>query len=100
VDDGQREGVEYGIQWGDAMRRRGFLNTLIGGVAASAAVRTWPFRVYSFPSEIRQPEFPGIQFVSTEHLKQFLEKELPCRLITPIRGGVLIDSVGVWELDF
>jgi hypothetical protein len=31
--------------------RREFLKTLIGGVAASAAVRTWPFRVYSFPSE-------------------------------------------------
>ena len=32
------------------MNRRGFLGTLFGGVAASAAVRTWPFRVYSFPS--------------------------------------------------
>ena len=26
---------------------------MIGGVAASAAVRTWPFRIYSFPSEIQ-----------------------------------------------
>jgi hypothetical protein len=26
---------------------------MIGGVATAAAVRTWPFRVYSFPSEIR-----------------------------------------------
>ena len=34
------------------MNRRGFLGTLVGGLAASAAVRTWPFRVYSFPSEI------------------------------------------------
>lgn len=33
------------------MNRRGFLGTLIGGVAAGAAVRSWPFRVYSFPSE-------------------------------------------------
>jgi len=32
------------------MDRRNFLRTLIGGVAAGAAVRTWPFRVYSFPS--------------------------------------------------
>lgn len=23
---------------------------MVGGVAASAAVRTWPFRVFSFPS--------------------------------------------------
>jgi hypothetical protein len=35
------------------MNRRSFLGTLVGGVAASAAVRTWPFRVYSFPSEIK-----------------------------------------------
>lgn len=31
------------------MNRRAFLGTLIGGVAAAAAVRTFPFRVYSFP---------------------------------------------------
>lgn len=32
--------------------RREFLKTLVGGVAASAAVRTWPFRVYSFPRRL------------------------------------------------
>jgi hypothetical protein len=37
------------------LTRRGFLGTLIGGVAAGAAVRTWPFRVFSFPSEIIVP---------------------------------------------
>jgi hypothetical protein len=31
------------------MKRRNFL---IGGIAASAAVRAWPFRVYSFPSQV------------------------------------------------
>jgi hypothetical protein len=35
------------------MDRRKFLTTLIGGVAASAAVRTFPFRVFSFPKEIK-----------------------------------------------
>lgn len=34
------------------MNRRGFLTKLIGGVAATTAVRTFPFRVFSFPSEI------------------------------------------------
>ena len=34
------------------MNRRGFLRTLVGGVAVGAAVRTWPFRVYSFPAEV------------------------------------------------
>jgi len=28
---------------------------MIGGVAAEAAVRTFPFRVFSFPSEIHLP---------------------------------------------
>jgi hypothetical protein len=37
------------------MDRRSFLNMLVGGVAASAAVRVWPFRVYSFPSQIKRP---------------------------------------------
>lgn len=35
------------------MNRRNFLNSLIGGVAATAAVRTWPFRVFSFPTEVK-----------------------------------------------
>lgn len=35
------------------MDRRGFLGTLFGGVAATAATRSWPFRVFSFPSEIK-----------------------------------------------
>ena len=37
------------------MDRRKFLQTLVGGVAATAAVRSWPFRVFSFPSEIAAP---------------------------------------------
>lgn len=37
------------------MNRRGFLRSLVGGVAATAAVRTFPFRVFSFPAEIRKP---------------------------------------------
>jgi hypothetical protein len=36
------------------MKRRNFL---IGGIAASAAVRAWPFRVYSFPSQIITVDF-------------------------------------------
>lgn len=34
------------------MNRRAFLGSLIGGVVAASAVRTFPFRVFSFPSEI------------------------------------------------
>lgn len=42
------------------MNRRGFLRGLIGGVAAAAAVREFPFRVFSFPSELTiiNPDVP------------------------------------------
>jgi hypothetical protein len=36
------------------MKRRSFLRSLVGGVACAAAVRTFPFRVFSFPSEIQR----------------------------------------------
>ena len=42
------------------MDRRNFLSTLIGGVAATAAVRTFPFRVFSFPKEITI--YPPLEF--------------------------------------
>jgi hypothetical protein len=35
--------------------RRNFLRMMVGGLAAGAAVRTFPFRVFSFPSEIVKP---------------------------------------------
>src|SRR5271154_4415017 len=35
------------------MDRRAFLGRIVGGVATAAAVRTWPFRVFSFPSEVK-----------------------------------------------
>jgi hypothetical protein len=38
------------------MDRRGFLKSLIGGVAAGAAVRAFPFRVFSFPAKLASPE--------------------------------------------
>jgi hypothetical protein len=41
------------------LSRRDFLRLSIGGIAAAAAVRTFPFRVYSFPSEIVPAEPPG-----------------------------------------
>lgn len=39
------------------MNRRGFLRSLVGGVAAAAVVRTFPFRVYSFPTEVVLPDW-------------------------------------------
>ncbi|MGB7147515.1 MAG: hypothetical protein WBD45_00060 [Terriglobales bacterium] len=34
------------------MNRRNFLGLMVGGVAAAAAVRTFPFRVFSFPKQV------------------------------------------------
>lgn len=39
------------------MNRRNFVRTLISGIATTAAVRTFPFRVFSFPQNIRRVEF-------------------------------------------
>lgn len=42
------------------MNRRDFLGVIVGGVAVSTAVRTWPFRVYSFPSDVKSVR-PGVK---------------------------------------
>jgi hypothetical protein len=34
------------------LSRRSFLGITVGGIAAAAAVRTWPFRMFSFPENI------------------------------------------------
>jgi hypothetical protein len=31
---------------------------MVGGIAVASAVRAWPFRVFSFPSEVRVPNLP------------------------------------------
>lgn len=50
------------------MDRRKFLSTLIGGVAAAAAVRTFPFRVFSFPKEVVPfPDFRRIDQIIIEN---------------------------------
>ena len=52
------------------MNRRNFLSTLIGGLAATAAVRSFPFRVFSFPSEIA---IPSNQEVLALQLEKFAD---------------------------
>jgi hypothetical protein len=42
--------------WSVATNRRNFLGMMVGGVAAAAAVRTFPFRVFSFPKEVQIPK--------------------------------------------
>lgn len=57
------------------MNRRSFLGQLIGGIAASAAVRTWPFRVYSFPDKI-EIAYPDTVFGKLNRLFNQEESEI------------------------
>ena len=52
------------------MDRRGFLRSLVGGVAVAAAVRTFPFRVYSFPAA---PVLAGNEFF--DHFTWYVNPE-------------------------
>jgi hypothetical protein len=59
------------------MNRRNFLSSMIGGVTTAAAVRTWPFRVYSFPSEIKLVKrFPFKRFPFFRPIKSTLLEEI------------------------
>jgi len=53
------------------MNRRSFFKTMVGGVAVTAAVRTWPFRVFSFPSEIKI--VPASNVLTAEMLRRAVE---------------------------
>jgi len=53
------------------MNRRGFIGMMAGGVAVGAAVRTFPFRVYSFPTDIKiasASEFPAWMYSAKSYL--------------------------------
>jgi hypothetical protein len=50
------------------MQRRQFLKTLIGGLAAGAAVRSFPFRVFSFPSVPTLLPVGRIDTLNLDHL--------------------------------
>lgn len=52
------------------MNRRGFLRSLVGGVAAAAAVRTFPFRVYSFPTEVVSSNFELLAATTLKDLRE------------------------------
>jgi len=55
---------------------------MIGGVATAAAVRTWPFRVYSFPSELR--------FLSIDELKRIYVERAMTSLLAEARDNIWI----------
>ncbi len=74
------------------MSRRSFLRSMVGGVAAAAAVRTFPFRVFSFPKEITivpaLPELTAGGFFDPANYESFLRAvatdfQVPRRMLGP-----------------
>jgi hypothetical protein len=74
------------------MNRRNFLG-LVGGVSMAAAVRTWPFRVYSFPSEIVAPT-PKLRGDMIRLLSQ--QKFVDLFPLTAKQMGIMVDDVELW----
>jgi hypothetical protein len=69
------------------MNRRGFLGMMVGGVALGAA-RTFPFRVYSFASQIEQPK---LKVYSFKDLQGTLEGNLSWDGF--LASGVQLDAI-------
>lgn len=70
------------------MNRRNFLQMMVGGVVATAAVRSFPFRVFSFPTKITVPEFMC-----------YPETDPVWDRVTMTKTFVYLDKSGVWEID-
>jgi len=66
-------------------------HSMIGGVAAAAAVRAWPFRVYSFPSEL--------QFLSIDELKRIYVERAMTSLLAEARENTWIPDWSVATLQ-
>ena len=91
------------------MDRRNFFRSMVGGVVATAAVRTWPFRVFSFPSEIVTApvlcnQIVGVHF-EFDSVTDALRKEFSIgsivRVRIPQRFPVKRGIIGkCWEFDF
>ena len=77
------------------MNRRSFLSTLVGGVAVAAAQRAWPFRVYSFGSEVKPP-----LALELENVREQIPLIWPLYMRTK-RGGVVpvnsVEEMKIWK---
>lgn len=92
------------------MDRRNFFRALAGGAAAAVAVRSWPFRVFSFPTlhpAFKPLVFPG-DFIHTMDGGSIL---LPGQMIAIYgadgglcRGAYRIVDVGgepnTWQIEY
>ncbi len=79
------------------MDRRAFLGTLIGGIAATAAVHAWPFRVFSFPSEIVIPT-PNQLLLTVMTIPTITEARLLASDDLKALTGVYDAALGKWRI--
>jgi hypothetical protein len=77
------------------MDRRGFLGSLVGGLAVTAAVREWPFRVFSFPTDIQiaQPEVEVIPAVLGEWHQYYQSTHINLALVDKATREQLAPSI-------
>lgn len=69
------------------MDRRELLSTLVGGVSVNAAVRTWPFRVFSFPTELRILSMEKLRRIYVERAMAEISRDMAD---SPLNGGASI----------
>jgi hypothetical protein len=74
---------------GENLTRRGFLGLAIGGVAAAAAVRAFPFRTYSFPSEIQRASVTEILLVQQQNFKIIFDPTIEAYARCVLAGTVI-----------
>lgn len=66
-----------------AMDRRSFFSSMVGGIATAAAVRTWPFRVFSFPS--------GVELASRLTIRIVRAYDIPVAAAPPSETVLYVD---------
>jgi hypothetical protein len=77
------------------MNRRQFLRSMIGGVATAAAVRAFPFRVFSFPKD---PYVAGLDLGEYSDYSPLLSINQARDLLSgPTFSNMLIDDFRVWD---
>lgn len=77
--------------------RRTFLRDCIGGIIAGTAVRTWPFRVYSFPTDIVIPPLSALPLRALP-LQEFLDRYVITAVHGMLLNGVCTSNLNIGDV--
>jgi hypothetical protein len=75
------------------MNRRNFLSALVGGVATAAAVQTFPFRVFSFPSEVEKVSPALIRLDMRALTVTYYDKDA----IEMLKRSMSVEEISRWQ---